>query len=788
MSLVEGMFLFEVMVESVKSLIESKRLVIKSDFADIFSLELRDPKDLNIVMPEPPPLPPEPPGKKGKKPKPKPKPKGKKKKGMVDEAPPEPVIQSGQSVLFACSAEFLIQNMRKFPIEISLWDRDERLVYIGSNSIPWDEVYLEYLSKIANCQDPLPVSVKDEYNIFEEGTAKLVAKLGIQIKLSFLKDKVISSFRTLSEDSSIRKYLYTGLNSKTTSYICNLKTDEEIFIKNSNKIENNFTQDKMTAKTIQYANYTNAPAANLTFFEDGAYCCMKKADKPPESIYKSPETCPDIDDIVDYVRKIIVSCNDNMRMLTPQPNIRPRIKATDIDRLCRCNETGWPQTELAQRMKQEVQNETCIICKEANRPHKNSRSATIDIANIRGPCGKPDCRIARDLRSYIENLVEEDNKEININEILGPCGSNKCSLAEKLQQFLRHEGVFNQISTLEGLSTQCACMEKMMNALLEKKQSCQSICSKDCINASSSNSEDICGGVTCPTTKNVYNVYYFTVENFNDTKSASSSSKRGSQPVSEKPSKHKYCSSECPTTKTSHASCSKSACSGFAEVPLIKNSKCDNIQCQNINIPPASPADSDIVFNLDDLYNPCCVKSCDVVDKVKDFIVEAWENKQKKTAKTRDDPCYCDCDCNFYFSKKTTYCAICGGFEVKGSDIENQPVYARPHPCPVYHKLYDKKSIKVQSPWNVNEDEKSEKPCPSTPKTSKKYQKDKLDENTCITSKEDVKPAKNSNGNKSQEKKTKQQIAKNISNASNDENVEGNFFNNILNITKYQFS
>ncbi|XP_072944025.1 uncharacterized protein [Epargyreus clarus] len=712
MAVSTSMFLFEVVVESVKSMVESRQLIIRSDFADIFSLELKDPKQMHIVMPEPPPLPPEPPGKKGKKAKPK-KPKGKKgKKGTVEQPPPEPVIQSGQSVLFTSSAEFLIQSMKKFPLELSLWSKEDNLTCIGSTSVPWDPIFLQYLQKICNCEEPPSVTLKEEYNIFEEGVAKIMAKLGIQVKLSYLTDKVTTAFRTLSEDPTVKKVLYTGINSKTTSYICTLKTTDEDFEENCNKIENNFVKDKPKPNKIAYADFKNAPGANLTFFNEGDYCCLSHADKPPESIYKAPETCPDVDFIIDYVRKIIVSCNDNMRMLTPQPTIRPRVKATDIDKLCYCKETNWPHGKFAERFKNQAQSEPCPVCINAGKKAEGSRAATFDIANIRGPCGRPDCRIARDLRAYIENLVEEDNNEIDINEIIGPCGSKECTLAEKIQQFLRHEGIFSQGSNLEGLSTQCACIKKMQDAL-KKKESCDSSCPHECEESDSEVSK--CEGKGCPFPKNeeetrVYNVYYFTVEHDIDKQKSGSSSPANTEKSAES-DKFKYCSTDCPSMRTSEkTSCSKSICSSSTAKKETGDdselSKCQDPVCPSKMVPP-SPADSDIIMDFDEIHNPCCVKSCDVAEKVKDFIVDGVISKKKKTVE-QDDPCYCDCVCTFKFSKKTTYCAVCGGYECLGDDAMEMPEYAKPHPCPVYHKLYDKKYIQVQSPWPEETDSKKQ--------------------------------------------------------------------------------
>ncbi|XP_026489915.2 uncharacterized protein LOC113396256 [Vanessa tameamea] len=704
MAVTSAMFLFEVVVESVKSLVESRYLIIRSDFGDIFSLELKDPKQMHIVIPEPPPLPPEPPGKKGKKP---PKPKMG-KKGKEEEPPPEPVIQSGQSVLFSSTAEFLIQNMRKIPLELALWSKEDNLTYIGSCQIPWDAAFYTYLEKICNFEESQPVTVNDEYNIFEEGTAKLMAKLGIQVKLTYLTDRVTTAFRTLSEDPSVKKVLYTGINSKTTSYICTMKTTDEVFVENCNKIENNFVKDKPKSNKIAFADYKNAPGANLTFFNEGDYCCMNNADKPPESIYKAPQTCPDIDHIIDYVRKIIVSCNDNMRMLTPRPTIRPRIKATDIDRLCYCKETNWPEGSFAERFKNTAQSEPCPMCNQIGKKTDDTRDKTFDIANIRGPCGRADCRIARDMRAYIENLIDEDNKEVDISNIIGPCGSKECRIAEKIQEFLRHDGVFKEGSTLEGLSTQCGCVKQMQDALT-KKESCHSSCYKNCAESDSENSK--CEGKACPFTtapekQPTYNVYYFTVEHDFNKENTGTSSPSGT----DKSSKYRYCSTECPSMKPSEKiSCSKSTCSNLTDKlckdVINEDLGCHELVCPKLDKYPPSPADSDIVINFDEIYNPCCVKSCDVAEKVKDFIVDGISSQKKRTT-ADDDPCYCDCICSFKLSKNTTYCAVCGGYECLGEDVKVMPEYAKPHPCPVYHKLYDKKYIKVQSPWPEEQENK----------------------------------------------------------------------------------
>ncbi|XP_063530871.1 uncharacterized protein LOC134741931 [Cydia strobilella] len=698
MAVADAMFIFEVVVEHVRSLVDSRLLVIRSDFADIFSLELKDPKQMHIVIPEPLPLPPEPPGKKKKPPKPK-KPK---KGALPPPPPPEPVIQSGQSVLFTSSAEFLIKLMLKCPLQVTLWSKEDNLVFIGASVIPWDPMFLTYLQQIVNCQTPVPVTLNDEFNVFEENTAKLMAKIGLQIKLSYLGDKVTTAFRTLSEDPTVKKVLYTGINSKTTSYICTMKTTDEVFEENCNKVENSFVKDRPKPQLL-FADYTNAPGANLVEFSEGDYCCMNNADKPPESKYTAPNTVPTIDFIIDYVRKIIASCNDNMRMLTPRPTITPKIRATDIDRLCYCKQSQWPESALAEKYKIEVQSGPCAVCAEPGKTGgpggagAEGPGAIFDIANIRGPCGKPDCKIARHIRKYIENLIEEDKIEVDINEIIGPCGSKLCTLAEKIQEFLRHEGMFSEGATKEGLSTQCACIQKMQDALAERK-SCQSICSKDC-EEGDDDPEETCAGKGCPfsgQSQRVYNVYYFTVELDQTSKSTSGKTTPVTDQTRSDEDKFKFCAKDCPSMKaeTEITLCTKGVCPSANR----EDKPCPEHPCPVKGEYPPSPADSNVEIELDAIHNPCCSTTCDVAETVKDFIVDGLE-KKKKINEKNDNECYCDCVCDFNFTKNTTYCAVCGGYECLGTDMENQPAFIKPLPCPVYHKLYDKKYIKTESPW-----------------------------------------------------------------------------------------
>lgn len=776
MAVKSSMFVFQVVIEKLSSFVENRGLVVRANFADIFSLELKDPKSMHIVMPEPPPLPPEPVGK-GKKKKPKPKKKkGKKgKKGKEPPPPPEPAIQAGQSVLFTSTAEFIIQLMKTCPMEVSLWNKEEDPAFIGSTLVHWDPVFFQYLVKVFNCQDTTPPFVKDEYNVFQEGTSKILAKITLQVKLSNLTDRVVTTFRTLSEDPQIKKVLYTGMNSKVTSYVCNYKTTDEVYHKNSVLIDNKYTVDK----PIVYADYKNAPGALLPLPSTENICCFGNADKPPEDKYSAPETAPDIDFICDYVRKIISSCNDNMRMLTPRPTIRPRVKATDIDKLCYCRETNWPQGDLAERFRKEAQ-ANCPICVDGGRNARSSHPLSFDIANIRGPCGRPDCRIARDMRAYIENLFEEDQKEVVIDEIVGPCGSRSCTLANNIQQFIRHKGKFVHGRHVQGLSTQCACVD-IMNEALTRRSSCNTLCSKDCENSES----EQCDGKICPFKSTnedsiespedadaleqeptaVYAVYYCLVQYDKDLGELSSQS--NSKPSSRSPSSTGSVVRQCVLP-----SCSKSTCGTDAFINALKvppTSKCVSLSCpDSTHVDQRSPDDSHVEIQISEIHNPCCVKTCTVGESVKKFVIEAYENQEKRKKMISDvlnDPCYCDCSCQFKSIKKTSYCPVCGGFECLGDDMDKLPEYAKPHPCPVYHKLYDKTKIRTESPFPEEGKEKEDEKKKSGTGSSRSLKN--------ASSKEGVEPKTISLQKKKRKKKSVGKFTANF------EEEEGEFTNNL---------
>lgn len=197
--------------------------------------------------------------------------------------------------------------------------------------------------------------------------------------------------------------------------------------------------------------------------------------------------------------------------------------------------------------------------------------------------------------------------------------------------------------------------------------------------------------------KQVYCLGYCTIENKfeNESKKSSSaklSKKSGSSVASSDDNqlanyKVRLCNSECTISPT--VSCAQSNCK--LDLPkeiqsLIKVTKCDEISCSNrIFREPPTVVDSKILISLKGSKNICCQNIAENMAKSDTNIIS---NSMK--IKSENNPCYCACECKFGFSKNTTYCTVCGGYEVKGEDFSGRLLHELPHPCPLYHKLMDR--------------------------------------------------------------------------------------------------
>ncbi|KAJ2953007.1 hypothetical protein O0L34_g7388 [Tuta absoluta] len=112
---------------------------------------------------------------------------------------------------------------------------------------------------------------------------------------------------------------------------------------------------------------------------------------------------------------------------------------------------------------------------------------------------------------------------------------------------------------------------------------------------------------------------------------------------------------------------------------LISVTKCSQIACgyrkKAASLTDPFPDEVPILvdFGKSQSTKDCCAKD------IKDVKVLSG-----MTANFIQDPCSCTCECTFGFITKTTYCNICGGFEVPGDELKSTRGDV-PFPCPIYH-------------------------------------------------------------------------------------------------------
>ncbi|XP_073943594.1 uncharacterized protein isoform X2 [Choristoneura fumiferana] len=187
MALLDSMFLFEIVVEELKSFVGNNKFIIKSEFADIFSVVLKKSIDLEKRLSKP-----------KKISKNKTKVKNTKNAPVAGEVKPKP--QMSQSVMFSSDIDRLMSHMLQYPMEISLWSVKNPRKRIGSTLIPWNSAFVEFLTRLYQSEEPPPVVVNDVYNIFDEISSKRMAAITLNLTFTHIKDKIPIQLKVSEDD------------------------------------------------------------------------------------------------------------------------------------------------------------------------------------------------------------------------------------------------------------------------------------------------------------------------------------------------------------------------------------------------------------------------------------------------------------------------------------------------------------------------------------------------------------------------------------------------------------
>lgn len=258
MALSDSMFLFEIIVEELKSFSKYKEFCISTQFADIFQLYLRDPNDSKAVCPN----------RKKKKIVKKSKVRGNNSK--TDKISLGSRVTVGQTILIENNLYSLRSNMKQYPLELFLCSKVHPDVALGSALIPWSETFIDYLSELNDQQFIPSVSVNGTHNVFDEFTSKCMATIKLNIKLSCLKEKLTTQFRSRSEDQQ-KHLMYTSLNSSPTTIMSTMEEKEEYVRGETGTIKTIYAGGKTKPKRSSYNKSTTNKAAikkELNFNKD----------------------------------------------------------------------------------------------------------------------------------------------------------------------------------------------------------------------------------------------------------------------------------------------------------------------------------------------------------------------------------------------------------------------------------------------------------------------------------------------------------------------------------------
>ncbi|CAG9784015.1 unnamed protein product [Diatraea saccharalis] len=249
MALSDSMFLFEIIIEELKSLFDTKDYSIYSQFADIFQLYLKNPNELGTSTP------------KQTKKKFSKKSKVRVRKSIATKSSTESKVRLVRSVLISNSSEILKDNMRKYPLEISFRSKYKPEIILASNQIPWSDEFIYYLNELDTKDNMHSITVDGKYNVFHEYTSKCIATIKLNIKLCCVKGTQLNFLsntapaikeepkRDLRDETGIIKTIYAGGKTKLKR-----SSGSPLLIKT---LETSIAENKMNKEDANYIEYNS---------------------------------------------------------------------------------------------------------------------------------------------------------------------------------------------------------------------------------------------------------------------------------------------------------------------------------------------------------------------------------------------------------------------------------------------------------------------------------------------------------------------------------------------------
>ncbi|CAH0728574.1 unnamed protein product, partial [Brenthis ino] len=112
-------------------------------------------------------------------------------------------IRVGKSYLFPSYPDTVLMILSKFPLEIEIWNDDEKEVeiFVGIGTMHWETQFFHMLKETAEaCKLHEPLSIKQNTPLFAECCCKQVGEISFILRLSALGDSIITEFQQLMKD------------------------------------------------------------------------------------------------------------------------------------------------------------------------------------------------------------------------------------------------------------------------------------------------------------------------------------------------------------------------------------------------------------------------------------------------------------------------------------------------------------------------------------------------------------------------------------------------------------
>lgn len=112
-------------------------------------------------------------------------------------------IRAGKSLLFPSYPDTILQILNKFPLEIEVWNDDEKEepIFVGIGNMHWDTEFFFMLKETTDtCELHEPLAIKQVTTLYKECCCSIAGEISFIVRISALGDIIITEFQQLMKD------------------------------------------------------------------------------------------------------------------------------------------------------------------------------------------------------------------------------------------------------------------------------------------------------------------------------------------------------------------------------------------------------------------------------------------------------------------------------------------------------------------------------------------------------------------------------------------------------------